>query len=292
MMCLCTFKKEIHELLNENIEKCGCEECLNSDDLEDQVDRKLIWLGKHGNSRAYELFVLDKTEYVRKIISCDRDIAIYKKRGLEDDDLFQTGIIGVIYTVHKFDFRPNIKVRTFLTNNIKYSIMNAFRKYGSLSVSREAVSIYSKCSNYADLLGDRIAEKTLQELSKLTKIEIKKIIESILAVKNRNCIFSINNDGCFDGDNVSIEKFGMKRVCEFEKKMDEYFDYRVVLDAIERLGEREKYIMKSIYIEDRTQKDLAVELNCSVTAIGKIKKKAIDRIRHNIKDEFGEMNKY
>ncbi|WP_101773161.1 sigma-70 family RNA polymerase sigma factor [Peptostreptococcus faecalis] len=284
-------KEEITEIINA-VEVDNQYVHIDNVSEDDRIDRLLIWKAQKGSKRAMDLFILNRIDYVKKLVRSDYEIASFKKRGLDDEDLFQTGIIGMIDTVNKFDFRPNIKVKTYLTYNVKFSIKNSYRKYGSISVSREAGSIYTKCSKKLDILEDKIEFSVVKELSKVNHIEERKIVESLLAIKNRNNIYSINNDGGIEGDSVFLDKYKNYRVFEFEEKMDRLFDYRLILDAMTKLNSRERYIMQSIYLEDRTQKDLSHEMNCSMTAIGKIKFKAIKKIRNIIWDEYNNIKKY
>ena len=103
---------------------------LESLDIEDFKDRVLL------DRSARNKFILSKIDYIRKIVTCDNEIKSFKARGLDDDDLFQTGVMGVLCAIDKFDFRPGVKVKTYINNNVKYSIKNTYRKYGSISVGK------------------------------------------------------------------------------------------------------------------------------------------------------------
>ncbi|WAW14317.1 sigma-70 family RNA polymerase sigma factor [Peptostreptococcus equinus] len=275
-------KSEITTLLNSfnsNYNKQSFDEKnKNIQDKLDRVDRALLWMGRNGCNKALDLFIISKLNQVKTVICSDNELSSYKNRGLEDEDLFQTGVLGVIYAAKKFDFRENILVRTYVSNNVKFSIKNAYRQYGNLYVSREAGSIYAKCSKDADLLDDKLSTKKLKFLSRKNNIDCKKISESILAIKNRTNILSINNDGEIEADTDFLERYKNRLVCEYEKKYNLIFDYRFALNKFNILTDKEKYVIESIFIKDRTQKDISKELECSVTAIGKIKKKALSKL--------------
>ena len=120
------------------------------------------------------------------------------------------------------------------------------------------------------------------KVSPNANIEASKIEDSLVAVKNRNTYFSINNDGYFEGDNYSLNRYSMRRVNEYNINMDRLFDYRIALDAIKKLNSKEQYIIKKIFLEDKTQKEISKELNCSVAAVGKIKFKALSIIKKDL----------
>lgn len=253
--------------------------CLNVNDKYDLVDRLLIWECRIGNPYTKEIFVRDKIDFVKKVIKYDKEILSYKNRGLDDEDLFQVGMIGVLYTLRRYDFRKDVKVRTFLANNIRFSIRNDFRKYGAVSVSREAGAVYKKCFDKIDILDDKISSNMLEQLSQNMKIERTKILESFLAIKSRNSMCYFTNEEVVDADSYSVDKYFNNVFRDYKEKTDMSFDYRIVLDAMHKLPRREFYIIKRIFIDDRTQIEVARELNISVTTVGKIKKRAIEFIR-------------
>ncbi|MEG0249254.1 MAG: sigma-70 family RNA polymerase sigma factor [Peptostreptococcus sp.] len=268
-----------------NIERDNEEVYLDVEDYNDHIDRILVWKSTQGDELARELFILDKLEYVQKIVRSDSEMIVYKHKGLEDEDLIQTGVIGVIETIDRYDFRKNVKVRTFLACRIRFAIKNAYRKYGSVSISREANSVYNKCSQVYDISNDKIPIEILKCVSDKYNLETKKISECILAVKLGNSVLHYDTEGYIEADNKTLGRHCNKVVDQYQNKMGEMFDYRLILDAISKLDTQEEYIMTKIFIEDKTQKELAEELGYSVTTIGKIKKRAIRNIRIKIIDE-------
>lgn len=252
------------------------------DDENDRKDRILIWESRKGNNKAKELFILDKMEYVRRLTSHNAEILSYKSSGLDEDDLFQTGLIGVIDTIKKYDFRLGTKVHTFLTYNIKFSIKNMYRKYGMVSISREYRAIYRKCCEKINVFDELLRSEDIDRISNEMNIEPQKIEYSINAIKSRNNICSINNDGVIQCDSILFERYKHKLYNEIEEKMNNYYDYITILDEINKLNSREHYIMQGIFIDDKTQKEISKELNISIAAVGKIKNKAIKNIRKKL----------
>lgn len=257
---------------------------LKGDDYLDHLDRVLVWKGSHGDMKARELFILGKISYVKKIVKADKEVIIYKNKGLDEEDLFQTGIIGVMETIEKYDFRIDVKVRTFLACRVRFAIKNAYRCYGMISVSREANSIYAKFSRKFSDIPDKISEKTLNAMSNEIGIDSKKIMDAILAIKSNNSLFSYDNEGYIELDNKSRDKSSSAIVRDFNEEMDRIFDYKVVINSFSILSEKERYIMEEIYIKDKTQKIIAKKLGCSATTIGKIRKNAILKIRKKVQD--------
>lgn len=265
---------------------------MGDEDYTDHVDRILVWEASHGDNLARELFILDKERYVRSIINKDSELAKFTMKGLEKDDLVQTGMIGVIETLKKYDFRKNVKVRSYLASMVKFSIKNAYRKYGAVSVSREANSVYSKCIEKIDLMSNSLSTSAVKEISKETGISENKIAESIMAVKFGNSTLSYDNEGYIEVDNKTMEKNSNKTIMDYVDKMNKIFDYHLILNAMKNLEKKEKYVMVGIYLKDKTQKEVANELGCSVATVGKYKRYAIAKIRMEVCDKSQDSFKY
>ena len=292
-------KEEIENYVNYFDTVKSCEErkelenvYMGDEDYTDHVDRILVWEAARGDDLARELFILDKENYVRKIVSIDSEVAKFKMRGLELEDLIQTGMIGVIETLKKYDFRREVKVRSFLATMVKFSIKNTYRKYGTMSVSREANSVYSRCIKKMDMISDYLPADVVKEVAEEMGLSESKIQESVMAVKFGNSTLSYDNDGYISTDTDTLDKTFEKTIMNYVDKMNRTFDYHVILNAIKNLDEREKYVMTGIYLKDKTQKEIANELGCSVATIGKAKQYAIAKIRMEVSDRYGENYKY
>lgn len=280
-------EKIISEFMTNNGYKAlynGQDVDIASIDMDDLKDRFLLMRSINGDKVARNKFILGKIDYIRKIITSDNEIKNFKSRGLDDEDLFQTGVIGVISAIDKFDFRPGVKVNTYINNNVKYSIKNKYRKYGSVSVSREANSIYRICSKKMDLLEEKIDSRKILELSRETNIPPSRLVYGIMAVKNRNCQYRYDNDGFLDADLVSTEKYSRKVLMSYIEEKERKFNFWLINESIAKLEEKENLVIKEIYINDKTQKQVADQLGCSTTSVGNIKKKAIEKIRYMMRD--------
>ena len=259
-------------------------EFLEGDDYLDHLDRVLVWKSTQGDIEAKDLFIIGKISYVQNIVKADKEVVMYKNRGLDEEDLFQTGMLGVLETIEKYDFRVGVKVRTFLAGRVRFAIKNSYRCYGMIHISRGVNSIYTKFIKKFEDIPERISEKTLNSMSNEIGVDSKRIIESILAVKNNNYIFCYDNQGYVGVDNKTREKSSHLAVMSFFEEMNKIFDYKVVINSFSILSEKERYIMEEIFIKDKTQKVVAEKLGCSSTTVAKIKKQAILKIQEHVKD--------
>ena len=245
-------------------------------------DRSLVKKIKEGDSFSLNILVREKSVFVNKIISRDHEILTFKKRGLDYDDLFQSGMIGLINAVKKFDFREGIKFNTFLAKQVKYNIRNDFRDYGGISISREATSIYHRCSQKSFTYDGKLSLETLRLITEEMTVTNVKIADSIVGVKMRNAMFTFTCDGDVEGDEYIVDKYRKKVVEDYHARMDQFITYKQVINEMGKLTDKERYVVESVYLKDMPQKLVAEKLSCSNAAVSKIRKRAIETIRRSI----------
>src|SRR3712207_4904937 len=245
-------------------------------------DRSLVKKIKEGDMSSLNVLVREKSVFVNKIISRDHEILAFKKRGLDYDDLFQSGMIGLISAVKKFDFREGIKFNTFLAKQVKYNIRNDFRDYGGISISREATSIYHRCSPNSFTYDGKLSLETLRLITAAMTVTNVTIADSIAGVTMTNAMFTFTCDGDVEGDEYIVDKYRKKVVEDYHARMDQFITYKQVINEMGKLTEKERYVVESVYLKAMPQKLVAEKLSCSNAAVSKIRKRAIEKIRRSI----------
>ena len=258
--------------------------CLVSDDTKDTIDRILLWINNNTNEDVTEIFLEEYIPYIKASINNDIDIKNFLSKGIDIDDLTQTAMLGIIESMHRYDFRENVKVRTYLCSMAKYAIKNYYRNFDSISVSREAKSIYSKYINKFDDFGEQLSYPQIKEMNSMYGIPHKKIEESILAVKNSNILYYYELDGNINCDEKTLFYSQIKRVEDYVEKYNKITDFRIIMNCIDELEPIEKFVMKKFFLEDMTQKNIARMLNKSTSYVSKIKNIAIKKIRKMIEE--------
>lgn len=95
-------------------------------------------------------------------------------------------------------------------------------------------------------------------------------------------MYTYTCDGEIEAEEQILYKYKKQLVEDYESKFEKRMLYREILNQIKKLSDKERYILENLYIKDRTQVSIAQELGCSNTAVGKIKKNAIKKIRKNL----------
>ena len=93
-------------------------------------------------------------------------------RGVESEDLFQIGSIGLLKAIDKFDFAFDVKFSTYAVPMISGEIQRFLRDDGIIKVSRSLKELAYKAFLAREKLQERLnREPTLEELAEDMKVE-------------------------------------------------------------------------------------------------------------------------
>lgn len=234
-------------------------------------NRELLELAKNGDNAAREKVINDNTGLVFSIVKR------FLNRGYEAEDLYQIGCIGLIKAVDKFDINYSVMFSTYAVPMIMGEIKRFLRDDGIVKISRtikeNSWKIRQEMDNYIHKYGK---EPTVEEISKLTNISREDVI---LAIDSLNQVESIyreskdeNNNGLCLADKIANNE---RNELNSEKIIE-----RITLEeAIGKLDEKEKKIIKMRYFEEKTQSEIAKILNMTQVQISRVEKKILFKLK-------------
>lgn len=191
-------------------------------------------------------------------------------RGTEADDLYQLGCLGFIKAVEGFDLDYGTQFSTYAVPKIAGEIRRFLRDDGTVKVSRsikeQAITIRTMRNSLTAALG---REPTISEIAVQTGLTPEEIA---LAENATACTESINRQTGEDG--FSLEN--TLTDTESEEILVEKISLR---QAIEKLPEREKMVIKLRYFHGLTQDRASKVLGVSQVQVSRIEKKALEILR-------------
>lgn len=188
-------------------------------------------------------------------------------RGVDYEDLFQSGCIGLIKAVDRFDESKGFKFSTYAVPVIMGEIRRLFRDGGAIKVSR---SLKEK-SVRAQVLKERFAKKELREptvgeLSQMLGCDINETAEILNVI---NPMLSLNSFGEDGDDNMDIPV----------DEQDEMFDRLSLSQVMETLSSREKELIDYRYFKGQTQSVTAKALGVSQVQVSRKEKEILKKLR-------------
>ncbi len=191
-------------------------------------------------------------------------------RGTETDDLYQLGCLGFLKAIDGFDLEYGTQFSTYAVPKIAGEIRRFLRDDGAVKVSRtvkeQATAIYNARTQLTTALG---REPTLQEISDRTGFTPEEIAVAQTATAATQSIQQQTDEDGFSLENILTDT-------ESEERMVEKISLR---QAVERLPEREKLVIKMRYYHGLTQDRVSRVLAVSQVQVSRIEKKALSKLR-------------
>ena len=199
----------------------------------------------------------------------------YTGRGTELEDLYQLGCLGFLKAVEGFDLQYGTQFSTYAVPKISGEIRRFLRDDGTVKVSRglkeQAAAIKAVRNTLTNLLG---REPTVNEISRQTGFSPEEIALAETATAATESIQRQVGDEGFSLEDVLTDT-------ESEEKMVEKI---ALSQAIERLADREKMVIRLRFFHSLTQDRVAKVLEVSQVQVSRIEKKAIAQLRELLQD--------
>ena len=224
-----------------------------------------------GNMKVKEKLVNGNLKLVLSILRK------YNNRCDNMDDLFQVGCIGLIKAIDNFDLSFNVKFSTYAVPMILGEVKRYLRDNNSIRVSRSVKDLaYHALVIKEELTNQLNREPTIKEIANKLEISEFEVSNAIDSMKDTVSIFEpIYNDG---GDTIYLSD----QLEDKENNMNFIEEKMAIKEAINKLSDKEKFIIKERFIVGKTQMELASEIGISQAQISRLEKNALKNIKNNI----------
>ena len=195
-------------------------------------------------------------------------------RGVESDDLFQIGSIGLLKAIDKFDFAYDVKFSTYAVPMISGEIQRFLRDDGIIKVSRSLKELAYKAFLAREKLQERLnREPTLEELAEDMKVEKEELTMAMEASSEVESLYRPVYQK--DGNEVPLLEKLEERECQEERVLN-----RMLLSQLlEELGKEERQLIYLRYFSNKTQTEIGEELGISQVQVSRMEKKILKRMR-------------
>ena len=239
--------------------------------LSEEEKRRLLLLAHSGDALARERLILGNLRLVLSIVGR------FSGRGENPDDLFQVGCIGLIKAIDHFNTELDVRFSTYAVPMIIGEMRRYLRDNSSIRVSRSVRDLAYRALRTREEISRRLGREantaeTAGELG-IPEREVSAALEAITQpVSLYDSVFSDGDDSVYVIDQLSDSEVS-----------DEIWIENIALkEAIARLGERERAIIKMRFYRGKTQMEIAGEIGISQAQVSRLEKSAIDAIRRNM----------
>ncbi len=211
---------------------------------------------------------IEKEIFVKKNLALVHSLANrFRGRGIEYDDLFGAGCVGLVKAIDGFDEDRGFMFSTYAVPVILGEIKRLFRDGGAIKVSRSLKEISMKVikekDNYISIHG---FEPSLSELAKILDITVEIVVEA-LNVSQPPMSLTCDDDGNseFDIPTNNHEEFVCNKIS--------------LENIITNLEQIERNLIILRYFKNKTQSQTADILNMTQVQVSRKEKKILQKLK-------------
>ena len=224
-------------------------------DVREQLQR-----AQAGDKEARNYLVQENIGLVKHIVSR------YTARGVEKEDLFQIGMIGLLKAIDYFDLSYDVRFSTYAVPMIAGEIRRFMRDNGAIKVSRSIKDNRAAVNRSREQLLEKLGrEPTLSEIVKDVGMSMEDVL---LAVNSGQEVASLQQT-IYDGDGSSIRS----------GEGDAALDRMMLADSLSALDQREREIIVLRFYYDQTQSQIAKRMGVSQVQVSRLEKRILRKMK-------------
>lgn len=186
--------------------------------------------------------------------------------GVDKEDLYQVGVIGILKAYHNYKKNGTTKFSTYAYDYIFGEMYNLVNN-NSYKVSKDLIRLYKKLEVTRYTLAQSMGKiPSNLELSKYLNIELS-LVDSAT---------NIGNVVSLDDDNENSRSYSETIS---SKEMVSQDDRLILEESINQLDNQEKEIIKLRYYNDLSQTEVAKILSLSQAKVSRYEKRSLEKMR-------------
>ncbi|GAB7110513.1 RNA polymerase sigma factor SigF [Streptomyces phaeofaciens JCM 4814] len=211
----------------------------------------------------------------------------FRNRGDDMEDIVQTGMIGLIKAIDRFEISREVEFTSFALPYIVGEIKRFFRDTTwAVHVPRRLQELRVELAKARDELAGRLdREPTVTELATLMNIAENEVVEAQIAANGYNSSSldaALTGDGAESGEAVLADFIGVE-----ENGLRLVEDFHALAPLMAELSERDRRILHLRFVEEATQAEIGERLGCSQMHVSRLIKRIITRLREGMLGELG-----
>ena len=195
----------------------------------------------------------------------------FKGRGVEYDDLFQAGCMGLVKAIDAFDSQRGVMFSTYAVPVILGEIRRLFRDGGTVKVSRSIKELGVKSLRVREQLSGRLGrEPTVGEVACALGREPEEVAEALAAAAPP---LSLTGDAEEGGGQIDLP------VDSPEERVSDLLSLKQVLSSME---ETDRRLIILRYYRGQTQTETARVLGMTQVQVSRREKKILQHFRQKM----------
>lgn len=232
---------------------------------------ELICRSQEGDKEARETLIEENMGLIHHVVKR------FLGRGVEAEDLFQIGAIGLMKAIERFDLSFGVRFSTYAVPMIAGEIKRFLRDDSMIKVSRSLKELAMKTARLREqLLMERGEEPGVEELAEHLGVEPEELVQAMDSTTEVESLQKIVYQG--DGEGLSL----MDKV-EQGKDEQETLLHRMLLEQLlNSLEPRERQLIVLRFFQEQTQSQVAKQLGMSQVQVSRLEKKILLTLRNRM----------
>lgn len=218
-----------------------------------------------------------------KTVLVSRNLALVKSvvkkylgRGVEYDDLYQLGCMGLVKAITNFDLRYEVRFSTYAVPMIAGEIKRFLRDDGMVKVSRSLKELAVRAMAVQDRLQKQgFPEPGVMEIARELDVTPEELALALEA--GRPCVSL--NEPVYEDDGAERQELVEDGVQEAA-----LVDRLLLKELLEQLEPRERQIIILRYFRDKTQTEIAGMLGVSQVQVSRLESRILKKLRARCED--------
>ena len=192
-------------------------------------------------------------------------------RGMEYEELYSAGCLGLVKAVEGFDESRGLKFSTYAVPVILGEMKRLFRDGGTVKVSRSLKEFSLKVTRERDRLGLTLGrEPTVSELAEAMGETVERIAEAVNVSLPALSLTQPEEDGSGQLD------------VEVEAPEEGLVGKLALRELLTRLEERDRQLIDLRYFKGQTQTQVAAQLGMTQVQVSRREKKILANLRADL----------
>ena len=231
------------------------------------MDEVLALIGRahQGDKEARDTLVEKNMGLVHSIVKR------FLNRGVEMEDLFQIGTIGLLKAIDKFDCSFDVKFSTYAVPMITGEIKRYLRDQGMIKeINAKAYRVHEA------LFAENGREPGLEEIAEKIAVTREELVMAMEAGAQIESLQKMIYQG--DGSGIVLED----KIEEPENRQESLLNKMLLEQLLGSLEAKERELIYLRFFQEKTQMQIAGELGISQVQVSRMEKKILKVLRERI----------
>ena len=228
----------------------------------------LIERSHAGDKEAREVLIEKNLGLVHHIVKR------FLNRGVDAEDLFQIGCIGLMKAIDKFNLVFDVKFSTYAVPMISGEIKRFLRDDGMMKVSRglkeNGWKIKKAREQYQHEKGK---EPALREVAEMTGLTVEEVVMAMDAGAEVESIYRSVYQS--DGNEIYLAD----QIASGSNEKEKLLNHMLLSQLLSELEGEDKELILLRYFQGKTQVDVAERLGISQVQVSRLEKRILRRMR-------------